>query len=133
MLTRRGLAAIAATLPAIALAASIAPAFALTDQPYDAAAVKKAIASGKPVAIHVNASWCLQCRAQSSILGRLAKDGRYPDLAVFTIDYDKQKDVVKALGVPRSTFIVYRGGKETGRMSWGVTEASVTDVLDKAG
>ncbi len=133
MLTRRRLATLAAALPALALAASLTPALALTDQPYDAAAVKKAIASGKPVAIHVNASWCLQCRAQASILGRLAKEGRYPDLAVFTVNYDKQKDVVKQLGVPRSTFIVYRGGKETGRMSWGVTEASVVDVLDKAG
>ncbi len=79
MLTRRRLAALAAALPALALAASLTPALALTDQPYDAAAVKKAIASGKPVAIHVNASWCLQCRAQASILGRLAKEGRGVD------------------------------------------------------
>ena len=60
MITRRSamtmLAALAA-LPAAAKAAEF--------QPYDPAAVEKAIASGKPVVVHVYASWCLQCHIQA--------------------------------------------------------------------
>ena len=58
--------------------------------------------------------------------------GTYDKITFFRVAYDDQQDVVKALGVPRSTFIAYRGGKETGRMSWGVTDASVTTVLKTA-
>jgi thioredoxin 1 len=41
-------------------------------QPYEPTAVQKAIASGKPVIVHVRASWRLQCRAQALILDDLA-------------------------------------------------------------
>lgn len=99
-------------------------------KPYDEKAVDAAIASGKPVIIHVFAPWCLQCRAQESILNRLSGAGTYDRIAFFRVDYDKQKDVVKAFGVPRSTLIAYKGGKELDRMSWGTSQKSVTDVLD---
>ncbi len=99
-------------------------------KPYDEKAVDAAIASGKPVVIHVFAPWCLQCRAQESILNRLSSAGTYDRITFFRVDYDKQKDVVKAFGVPRSTLIAYKGGKELDRMSWGTSQKSVTDVLD---
>lgn len=133
MFNRRRLLGLSLTAAAMLSCGAIAPAAAFTLQPYDAAAVNAAIKSGKPVVVHVYAGWCLQCHAQASILERLSAAGRYGDIAFFRVDYDRQKDVVKALGVPRSTLIAFRGGKEVDRMSWGTSEASVVAVLDAAG
>jgi len=116
---------------AAALAVS-APALAFEIKPYDAAVVEQAISSGKPVVVHVYAPWCLQCRAQENILKRLSSAGTYDDIQFFRVNYDQQKDVVKAYDVPRSTLIAFKGGKETGRMSWGVSEDSVVKVLATA-
>ena len=127
MLSRR---AMLTALPALALLAGRADAFEF--QPYDPAAVDKAIASGKPVVVHVYAPWCLQCHMQKSILEGLATDKKYDGIAFFRVDYDNQKDIVAKFDCPRSTVIAFKGGKELGRMSWGMTQASVTDVLNKA-
>jgi|SRR5271165_6109883 len=108
------------------------PAHAFEFKPYSAAAVDKAIASGKPVVIHVYASWCLQCHAQASILDSLKNDPAYNGIDFFRVDYDHQKDVVAKLHCPRSTLIAYKGGKEVARMSWGTTEDSVVKVLKAA-
>ena len=109
-----------------------APARAFEIKPYDAASVQKAIDSGKPVIVHVYANWCLQCHAQASILDNLKSDKAYDGVKFFRVDYDNQKDVVAKLECPRSTMIAYKGGKEVSRMSWGVTQDSVVNVLKAA-
>ncbi len=101
-------------------------------EPYDAATAQKAIASGKPVIVHIYASWCLQCHAQASILDGLKADKTYDGVKFFRVDYDAQKDVVAKLNCPRSTVIAYKGGKEVSRMSWGTSEDSVVKVLKTA-
>ncbi len=122
-------------LLALVGAASIAfavPAKAFEIQPYDPAAVQKAIASGKPVVVHVAAWWCLQCHAQTSILDGLKKDAAYDGVSVFRVDYDKQKDVVSKLDCPRATLIAYKDGKEVARMSWEMSQEAVVKVLKAA-
>ena len=126
MTTRRTL--VFAAIAGLALLASSASQ-AFEFKAYDAAAVASTIASGKPVVVHVFAPWCLQCRAQEAILNRLSTDASYDDISFFRVDYDRQKDVVKALDVPRSTLIAYQGGAETTRMSWGTSTESVLGVL----
>ena len=116
----------------LAPAALAGPAMAFEFQPYDAAAAQKAIATGKPVVVHVNVWWCLQCHAQASILDSLKSDPAYDGVSFFRVDYDKQKDVVAKLDCPRSTLIAYKGGKEVSRMSWGITKGAVVDVLKAA-
>ncbi|RBP09832.1 thiol-disulfide isomerase/thioredoxin [Roseiarcus fermentans] len=128
MITRRQM---AAGLAAMAAAAA-APAWGAEFQPYDPAQVEKAIASGKPVVVHVYAPWCLQCHIQSMRLDGLKNDPAYSGISFFRVDYDNQKDVVEKLGCPRSTLIAYKGGKEVSRMSWGLSEASVVGVLKAA-
>ena len=125
MLTRRKALALAGLAP-LALAS---PARAFEFQPYVKATADKVIASGKPVILHVYAPWCLQCHIQASILDGLKADKAYDGIAFFKVDYDNQKDVVAALGCPRSTVIGYKGGKEVSRMSWGVTQDAVLGVL----
>lgn len=133
MLTRRGFALLVATAPVLGpILGTIAPAAAFEIHPYDKAVVDKLIASGKPVVLHVYASWCLQCHMQKAILENLETDKQYDKIAFFRVDYDGQKDTVAALNCPRSTVIAYKGGKETARMSWGVTEGAVVDVLKTA-
>src|SRR5271167_826842 len=119
-------------LMGIATAALAYPANAFEFQPYDAAAVEKAIASGKPVIVHVRAWWCLQCHAQASILDGLKSDPAYDGVSFFLVDYDKQKDVVAKLDCPRSTLIAYKGGKEVARMSWGTSQDAVLNILKAA-
>ncbi len=120
------------TFIAAAALALVAPAYGFEIAPYVPANVQKAIASGKPVVVHVYAPWCLQCHMQASILDGLKGDKRYDGVAFYRVDYDNQKDIVGKLDCPRSTVIAYKGGKEVARMSWGMTKSSVTDVLDKA-
>ena len=94
--------------------------------------IDKAIASGKPVIVHVRAWWCLQCHAQAAILDSLKGDPAYDGVSFFLVDYDKQKDVVAKLNCPRATLIAYKGGKEVDRMSWDTSRAAVIGVLKAA-
>lgn len=110
----------------LALAVSLlaTPAMALRTQSFSGASVSGIVASGKPVVIHVYAGWCLQCRAQASILA--AQKG-FGGVTVYRVDHNSP--AAKALGVPRSTLIAYKGGKEVKRMSWGTSTESVVGVL----
>ena len=120
------------TLIGAAPAAFAVPARAFEFAPYDPAAVEKAIASGKPVIVHVRAWWCLLCHAQATILDSLKSDPAYEGVSFFLVDYDKQKDVVSKLNCPRATLIAYNGGKEVKRMSWETSRDAVIDVLKAA-
>jgi thioredoxin 1 len=113
-------------------AAFAVPARAFEFIPYDSAAVEKAIASGKPVIVHVRAWWCLQCHAQAAILDSLKKDPAYDGVSFFLVDYDKQKDIVAKLNCPRATLIAYKGGKEVDRMSWDTSREAVLAVIKAA-
>lgn len=117
---------------AILAAAGIPAAQAFEFKAFDKATVEAAIASGRPVVVHVFAPWCLQCRAQETILRRLSSDASYDDISFYRVDYDNQKDVVNELGTPRSTLIAYTGGAEVAKMSWGTSTQAVVGVLDAA-
>ena len=128
MWSRRSFLALVGVAPA-ALAVS-ARAFEFT--PYDPATAEKAVASGKPVIVHVRAWWCLQCHAQAAVLDSLKGDPVYDGATFFLVDYDKQKDVVAKLDCPRATLIAYKGGKEVKRMSWETSREAVLAVLRAA-
>jgi thioredoxin 1 len=116
----------------LGLALFSVPALGFEIEPYDTVAVEKAIASGKPVVVHVRAWWCLQCHAQASILDSLKSDPAYDRVSFFLVDYDKQKDIVAKLNCPRATLIAYKGGKEVDRMSWDTSREAVVGVLKAA-
>jgi thiol-disulfide isomerase/thioredoxin len=116
----------------LAFSLAVPPAHAVEPQPYEAAEVQKLIKSGTPVVVHVYAPWCLQCRAQASILSNLPPEERLNKVKFFRVAYDEQKDVVSSLSCPRSTLIAYKNGKEVARMSWGTSEDDVRRVLNAA-
>jgi thioredoxin 1 len=121
MLSRRHLLAAAlvfAAAPALAAAAAYTP-----------AAFEAAQASGAPVLVVIHASWCPTCRAQLPIVERLEADPKFKGLKVFKVDFDAQKDAVRAFGArAQSTLVMYNGGKETGR-SVGDTDAGAISAL----
>lgn len=120
MTTRRHLLVLAALLlaggwPALGRAAEAVP--------YDAQAFAAAQGEGRPILVQITAPWCPICRAQKPILARLAAEPRFKDLAIFTIDFDGQRDLVRRFGAQmQSTLILYKGKAEVGR-SVGETQA----------
>ena len=85
-------------------------------RPFSQVAFAAAQAAGKPILVDVWASWCPICAKQAPTLARLALDPTFREMVVLRVDFDAQKDVVRAFGVRmQSTLIVFRGTKETGR------------------
>jgi thioredoxin 1 len=93
------------------------------------AAAQKA---GRPILVHITASWCPTCKAQKPIIGQLTTEPKFKDLAIFDVDFDSQKDVVRAFNARmQSTLITFKGPAELGR-SVGDTDAkSIEALLDR--
>ena len=109
------------------------PAAAEEWKPFDAAAFAEAQKAGKPILIDVFAVWCPTCRAQNPILVELTRDPKYKDLAVFKVDFDTQKDALRALNAQsQSTLIVFNGEAEKGRSVGDTDKASIAALLDQA-
>lgn len=107
-------------------------AFAAEWQDFSPEAFAAAQQEGRPILIDVTAAWCSTCRAQHQILDQLAKEPKYRDLVVFKVDFDNQKDAVRALNAQRqSTLIVFKGGKELDRSVGDTSQLSIEGLLDK--
>jgi hypothetical protein len=63
------------------------------------------------------------------IINGLLKKSEFKNLEVFKLDFDNQKNELKALGVSRqSTLISFKGSKETGR-AVGITDPKAIEDL----
>jgi len=88
---------------------------------------------GKPILVVIHADWCPTCRAQAPIISELLGMPEYKSLNALRVDFDGQKDVVKAFKVTmQSTLIVYKGGKEVGRSTGDTRKDSIAALLKKA-
>jgi thioredoxin 1 len=113
----------------IAFATAAVPSLAGEIVPYDAARLAAEQAAGAPIVIHVTAPWCPTCRAQHPIVSELAADPANPDLVVFEVDFDSQKDVVRQFNVrQQSTLIAFHGAEERAR-AVGVTNPAAIAAL----
>ncbi|MGA7455936.1 MAG: thioredoxin family protein [Methyloceanibacter sp.] len=109
------------------------PACAAEWKPFDAAAFALAQKDGKPILVDIFAVWCPVCRAQNPILTQLTREPKYKDLVVFKVDFDTQKDDVRALkATSQSTLIAYNGETEKGRTVGDTNPASIAALLDSA-
>ncbi len=96
------------------------PVWAGDPVPFTAKALAEAKAASRPIVIYVGANWCSTCSVQkpvlAEVLAELEKNPEVGDIAVFTVDFDDQKDVLQSLNVQiQSTIIVFRGKIEVGR------------------
>jgi len=109
------------------------PASAEEWKPFDTAAFAEAQKEGKSILVDIFAVWCPVCRAQNPILVQLIREPKYKDLVVFKVDFDTQKDDVRALKAQnQSTLIVFKGETETGRSVGDTNKDSIAALLDKA-
>jgi thioredoxin-like negative regulator of GroEL len=111
-LTRRILLTLAA-----AGSLGVAPfAHALEIKPFTAEALAAAQTAGQPVAVHFHADWCGTCKQQEKVLAQLKTEAGL-DLTLLVADYDKEKDLRRALKVrSQSTMVVFRGKEEKARL-----------------
>jgi len=114
---------------AVALSTGLLTQKARAGTPFTQQAFDAARAAGKPVLVDITASWCPTCKAQRPIIERLSADPRFAGLVVLEVDFDSQKDVVRAFKArAQSTLIVFRGTAETGR-SVGDTDPAAIEAL----
>ncbi len=101
---------------ALLLTAS-ATAFALDIKPYSAQVLSAEQQAGKPVTLHFHANWCPTCRAQEKVFQQWKGDASVPG-TLLVVDYDKEKELKKQLGVrTQSTVIAYHGSVEKARLA----------------
>lgn len=111
------------------------PADAAERYAYSEAQFAKARAEGKPILVHVTASWCTVCMVQDSLIERDLFTPEFAKIVLFDVDFDSQKDVLRQFNVSSvSTLIVFKNGKETARLIGGthpdVIEAAMRRALD---
>lgn len=120
---------------AVALGASLGaavPALAATEAAFTRQAFAASEQAGKPILVHIEASWCPTCARQRPILARLAADPKYRDLVIYKVDFDRQKDVVRAFGARmQSTLIAFHGKTEEGRSVGDTDPASIAALVGK--
>lgn len=119
-----------ATLVAVGAFVAASAAHAFEAKPYDDAAFKAAQAAGSPILVHVTAPWCPTCKAQHAALDGINKNADYAKVAVFDVDFDSQKDTLKAFKAnSQSTLIAFKGSSETGRLVGATQAAAIEDLI----
>ena len=89
---------------------------ALEIKPFTNEALAAAQAAGQPVAVHFHADWCGTCKQQEKVLAQLKTEPGL-DITLLVADYDKEKDLRRALKVrSQSTMVVFRGKEEKARL-----------------
>jgi thiol-disulfide isomerase/thioredoxin len=93
----------------------------------------EAAQQGKPILVQITASWCPICAKQRPILSQLEAEPRFKNLVVYNIDFDAQKDQVRAMGAQKqSTLIVFNGATEKGRSTGETDSAAIQGLLAKS-
>ena len=105
---------------------------AATESVFSQAAFSAAQHEGKPILVNISATWCPTCAAQKPILAQIFNEPAFKDLVVYHVDFDSQKDVVRAMGAQmQSTLIAYNGNKETGRSTGDTNAGSIKALVSK--
>lgn len=100
---------------------------------YDQARFDTLQKEGKPVLVFIHADWCPICKAQDIVLDELLPGPEMKALTVLRVDYDKQKNALRAhRATMQSTLILYRGGKEIGRLTGETRKDQVAAFLKPA-
>lgn len=127
MFSRRSLIAV------IAFVASVTGATAFEGHAFTKEGFAAAQVAGAPIVVHIFAPWCPTCRAQEPVLRKIEADPKFSGVTNFQVDFDGQKDSVRALrATSQSTIIVFKGAKEVGRSVGETSEAAISALLNKA-
>lgn len=92
---------------------------------YTPEAFQAAQAAGRTIMVDVYAVWCPTCKAQHKSLKTLLNDPRYESVAGFRVDFDVDRDFLRAHQVRgQSTILMFHGDQELSR-SMGVTSGGM--------
>lgn len=115
------------------LVALIATHALATSTPMSVTQLAEIESKGKSAVIAVYADWCPSCKSQDKVLIDLMKDPQYKNVVFYQVNFDTQKDLLKALKVrSQSTIIVFKGGKETARGTGDTKESTITKLTKQA-
>ncbi|WP_299193526.1 thioredoxin family protein [uncultured Erythrobacter sp.] len=85
-------------------------------QTYDEAEFMMAQKKGKTIVVDVYANWCPTCRAQAPIMDELRQEHASADVLFVKVNFDQEKDFLRAHRIPRqSTILVFNGMEESAR------------------
>jgi len=88
---------------------------------------------GKPVLVDIYADWCSTCKRQARVLQELLPQSEFKGITVLRVDFDTQKDVVNSFGALfQSTLIVFKDGKEAGRVAGETDSDRIAELLRNA-
>jgi thiol-disulfide isomerase/thioredoxin len=117
-----------------AAALTVPTAWAATSAPFTQPEFAAAQHDGKPILVEITASWCPVCAKQRPILAQMLAEPAFKDWVVYNVDFDTQKDVVRAMGAQmQSTLIVFHGNVEKGRSTGETNAAAIRSLVEKAG
>ena len=117
-------------LTALMFAASAASAADV--RAFDKAGFAAAQAAGRPILVDVKAWWCPVCASQSATIKQATSSPAYDKLLILEVNYDKQKDAWRALGVRKQgTLIGFRGKREVGRLEFQTDKDLIKGLLAK--
>jgi thioredoxin 1 len=106
-------------------------AFAADRFAFEAEAFQAARDAGKPILVHVTAPWCRECRAQKPIVAALAMRPEYSQVTIFDVDFDTQKEALRALNIQKqSTLVIYKDKVEVIR-AVGITRREAIEAIFK--
>jgi cytochrome c biogenesis protein CcmG/thiol:disulfide interchange protein DsbE len=109
-----------------------APAFSLPRLHQPEQTISPADLKGQVWVLNVWASWCVSCRAEHEIIGKLAATGEAPVVGLNYKDEPAEaRTWLRRLGDPYFTSAMDRSG-DVG-IDWGVYGVPETFVIDKAG
>jgi thioredoxin len=75
------------------------------------------------IVVHVYAGWCPVCRAQKPVIEALAKDRAFEGVKFVTVDFDKDREFLRAHRVANQSIILgFKNGQEVARLI-GTTDA----------
>lgn len=88
--------------------------------------------AAEPVLVDFYATWCGPCRALAPTLDELAGDlaGR---VRIVKLDVDQAPDLAGQYGISSiPCLVVFKGGREVGRVLGAVPKRRITDAVDRA-
>lgn len=100
------------------------------EQAFDQKAFNDLRTAGKPVVLHVHATWCPVCKKQAQVITALESEDQFKNLTVMRVDFDTEKAVQAAFKVTsRSTIIAFKGETEVGRSVGDTNPDSIAALL----
>lgn len=112
-----------------------APAFAVVQkEAFSEARFDTLKAANALILVDVAADWCPTCARQHEVLDAYAVANPKSTLHILAVDFDEQKQYVKAFRAPRqSTFVLYRGNTKLWFSVAETRQEVIFAELDKAG